>query len=97
MRTLAELRLGLAGAVGALATYAPDEFPKDLPGTYESATDFLRTDWHELRPKIKRDTDKIAFIDAKIQEAYAAFESGDKKKGRAALWEVYNLRLQTLR
>jgi hypothetical protein len=95
--SLSELLVDFAGSVGGLATYAPDEYP---PWSYRSyaneSADALEL-WARIKMKLKRDKDSVTFIDAKLEEGLVSFENGEKAKGRAAMWEIYNLGLRDFR
>ncbi len=65
--------------------------------TYESHMADLKELWSEIRRQITSDVEKVRFIDQKLQEMFAAFESGEKDKGRKAAWSIYNLKVETLR
>lgn len=94
---LVETLKDFAGAVSTAATHAPDEYPEWRYGNYNSTKADIEDLWLQIRAKLKRDTDKIAFIDEKLSEAFAAFDVGEKERGRKAMWAVYNLGLRELR
>jgi hypothetical protein len=89
----------LADFAGALtsATYAPDAYPVPEYVNYETNMADLRQLWGEIRPQVKQDVDKAAFIDGKLEEMFAAFEAGEKDKGRKAVLAIYNLDVEKLR
>lgn len=89
----------LADFAGALtsATDAPDGYPVWGYVTYESNMADLRVLWAEIREKLKRDQDKVGFIDEKLQEAFTAFDAGEKDKGVDAILSIYNLGVKKLR
>ena len=94
--SLVEKLKDFAGAL-ATATRAPDEYNPDLYVTYESNMADLKELWGDIRTRLKVDADKVAFIDEKLQEAFVAFESGEKQKGQQAIWTLYNLEVKALR
>lgn len=89
----------LADFAGALtsATDAPDGYPEWGYVTYESNMVDLKELWSEIRQKLKRDQDKVPFIDEKLQEAFVAFDAGEKEKGVDAILAIYNLGVKKLR
>lgn len=86
-----------AGAIGRAATVAPDEYPDWSYDNYEATRTDIQDLWSQIRSLVKRDADKVLFIEDKIAEAFAAFDSGDRERGRKAMWAVYNLGLSNLR
>ncbi|WP_459573319.1 hypothetical protein [Cupriavidus sp. 8B] len=89
---LADFAAALSGA-----TLAPDGYPKWGYVTYESNMADLKTLWAEIRPQLTRDIDRVALIDGKLSEMFAAFDAGDKERGRDAAWLMYNLKVKELR
>lgn len=101
--TLAEKLLDFSGAV-LTATDAPDDYSElrvelcgSMAGAYQENKSTVHEDWAEIRPRLKRDLDKVAFIDAKLKEGFDAFDRGDRKTGRKAMFDIYNLQLRKLR
>ena len=94
--SLNEKLLDFAGALTS-ATFAPDEYPSWGYVTYESNMADLKELWSEIRPKLKINVDKCEFIDHKLQEAFTAFEMGEKDKGLDAIMAIYNLNVSQLR
>jgi hypothetical protein len=92
-----ELLKDLSGSIGTAAAEAPDEYPDWGFITYESNRADIIDLWSKIRPRLRQDIDKITFIDAKLVEAFAALDAGDKEVGRKAMWVLYNLRLPALR
>lgn len=95
MASIEKLR-DFAGALTS-ATFAPDEYPSFGYVTYESNMADLKELWGEIRPKLKTDLNKAAFIDDKLQEAFAAFEANEKEAGQDAILAIYNLGVKRLR
>jgi hypothetical protein len=93
------LKEKLADFAGALssATSAPDDYPFPEYVNYQSNMTDLKELWAEIRPQLKHDVEKAGFIDDKLQEMFAAFEEGDKEKGRKAAWAIYNADVKKLR
>lgn len=93
--SLKEKLLDFEGALSS-ATDAPDEYPMPEYVNYDSNMADLKQLWGEIRPQIKRDRSQAEFIDAKLQEMFAAFEAGEKAKGRKAVMAIYNLDIKKL-
>lgn len=94
------LKEKLADFAGSLATamdYPPDDYPEWSYMTYETHMADLKELWAEIRVKLKKDVDRIGLIDAKLQEAFAAFDAKEKQKGKAAIAVIYNLEVKKLR
>lgn len=92
-----------SSVVGALDC-APDEYNPVLVESYGSMERTYKghkastiEDWAAVRSRLKRDIDKIEFIDAKLKEAFDAFDRCDKDVGRKAMLAIYNLQLKKLR
>lgn len=86
-----------AGALAIASTDAPDNYPAWSYNTYENNMADLRACWADIRPKLKRDADKVEFIDRMLQEAFAAFDNKDKETGSRAIFAIYNLGVKGLR
>ncbi|WP_454733428.1 MULTISPECIES: hypothetical protein [Cupriavidus] len=56
----------------------------------------LKALWAEIRPQLKNDLDRAAFIEGKLDEMFKAFDEGERERGRDAVWAIYNLRVQSL-
>src|SRR5437763_2595824 len=76
------------------ATHAPDDYPSWGYVTYENNMANLKQLWSEIRPKLKSNVDKRDFIEEKLQEAFTAFDAGEKDKGLDAIMAIYNLNLK---
>lgn len=94
--TINERLSDFAGALSS-ATDAPDEYPPGGYVTYESNMADLKELWGEIRLKLRRDLDKVQFIDDQLQKAFAAFTAGEKDNGRKAILSIYNLEVKKLR
>jgi hypothetical protein len=57
----------------------------------------LRELWSAIRPQLKRDLEQAEFVDTKLQEMFAAFDAGEKDKGRKAALALYNFDVNKLR
>ncbi len=73
------------------------EFWGDQEGAHAASVERLHEYWQALRPLIKRDVDKIPFIEERMQAALASFAHGKREPGRTLLMEIYNLPLRKLR
>lgn len=85
------------GAVGHAASYAPDEYPEWSYSSYASQKTDILDLWSKIFPRITKDVGQANFVDQKIKEAFAAFDDGDKARGRQALWDIYNAKPERLR
>jgi len=81
----------------SLATSAPDEYPSWGYVTYEGNMNNLRSIWSEIKPLIKVDVEKVDIIEEKMNEIFSSFDSGDRVRGRDAVWEIYNMKVKNLR
>jgi hypothetical protein len=86
-----------AGALAVAATDAPDDYPDWGYTTYESNMADIKVLWAEIRAKLKRDHEQVPFIDDKLQEAFTAFDAGEKERGSKAILAIYNLEVKKLR
>lgn len=86
-----------AGSLASATDYPPNDYPEWSSWTYETHMADLKELWAEIREKLKRDQDKVSFIDQKLQEAFAAFDAGEKEKGVSAILAIYNLQVKKLR
>lgn len=92
------------GSVLSIGLSAPDEYPEHIAElwggmaeAHEANMEILSKYWQALRPLIKRDVDKIPFIEERMQAALASFAEGKREPGRTLLLEIYNLPLRKLR
>lgn len=97
MASLSEKLLDFAGAISSAGTDAPDEYPEWSYRSFEADMSDIKELWSEIRPKLKQDVEKADFVDGKLQEAFAAFDAGEKEKGRKAMLAIYNLGIRTLK
>ena len=97
MKLSEALKLFKEDVVGATVR-APDNYPEwDKLGYAHHRSELLRH-WGEAKTRIVHDTDKVAFIDAKLAEALASFDRGERQPGQRLMFEIYNvLNLNTLR
>lgn len=86
----------LSCSISLATTNPPDEYPEWSAVTYETHMADLKELWSEIRPKLK-DLDQAEVVDGKLKEMIDAFDAGEKEKGRAAAWFLYNLDVNTLR
>lgn len=98
MKSLAETLMLFKDSVVMGTIDAPDKYPDWDTGGYRTHRANLVTLWSEIKPRIKRDLDKVAFIDAKLAEALASFDKGEREPGQSLMVEIYNvLNLNTLK
>lgn len=95
--SLSETLKDFAGSIATATTDAPDEYPEWSSWTYETHMGDLRELWAVIRPQLKRDLEQAEFVDGKLHEMIAAFDAGEKEKGRKAAWALYNSDLKQLR
>lgn len=85
--SLKETLADFSTEVAFCAMFAHDRYL--MPMSYEQNKANLLRYWSEAKGQLKRDADLIPAIDAQIEEMFAAFDSGDRKKGvdtAMALW-----------
>jgi hypothetical protein len=76
---------------------APDYYPDWHPGWQDHRSQLLKY-WSDVKPRIKQDLDKVAFIDTKLEQALASFDRGEREPGQSLMCEIYNvLNLNTLK
>lgn len=85
-----------AGSISTATGDAPDEYPDWSSWTYETHMADLRGLWAEIRPQLKN-LEQAALVNDKLLEMIDAFDAGEKEKGRAAAWFLYNLDVNKLR
>lgn len=87
----------LSSSITLATSLSPDEYPEDLPLTYESHKADIQELWEKVRPRLKRDLDKAEMLDRQLAAMFAAFEVGNKKLGRKIAWDIYNSKPEKLR
>lgn len=97
MMSLRENLDDLAGAIGAAAAMAPDEYDPGSYITYEFNMAEIRELWATARKKIKRNMDEADTLDGQLTAMFSAFQAGNKKLGRKIAWEIYNSKIENLR
>jgi hypothetical protein len=94
---LAEKLDNFNGAVSIAATDAPDRYPDWRSTDYvRNKADILNL-WSEIKPLLKRDLDKAAYVTQRLDEGFAALDAGNKEDGQQAMWDIYNLHPKKLR
>ena len=86
-----------AGSLATACNHAPDNYPSWSAWTYTTHMADLKELWTAIRPQLRRDLDQAAFIDAKLQEAFAAYDANQKEQGTDAILAIYNLDVKALR
>lgn len=98
--SLLEKLKDFAGQIATATTDAPDEYLLSQYG-YEDIYATHKTDiknlWSAIRPQLKRDLDQADWVEAQLQEMFAAFDTGEKERGRKAAWALYNADVTKLR
>lgn len=85
------------GSVTSATIWSPDAYPDWHAGWANHRADLLAL-WTDVKPRLKRDLDKVALIDQKLAEAFNSFDRGQREPGRSLMVEIYNvLNLNTLR
>lgn len=84
-------------SIGAAGSNAPDEYAEWSSWTYETHMTDIKGLWAFIRPQLKRDLEQAEFVDNKLQEMFAAFDAGEKDKGRKVAWALYNAEVVKLR
>lgn len=105
MITLEDILIDLSNGVLMASRSAPDEYPDfhvdwyggDMRSAYLSNKEVVLSDWAEARMLLKHDVDKVPLIDTKLQEAFAAFDRGERETGRRLMLEIYGFGLRKLR
>ena len=92
--SLRERLMDLAGSLASI-TKAPDGYPYFM--SYEGNKADIIALWAEIKPKLKRDLEQIQVIDLKLEEMFAAYDSGNVEGGRDAAWALYNMKVEKLR
>jgi hypothetical protein len=77
---------------------APNGYPEwDTPGYASHRADLVGL-WSEIKPRLKRDLDKAAYIDEHLTLAIASFDRGEREPGQSLMVKIYNvLNLNPLR
>jgi hypothetical protein len=98
--SLSETLQKFGDAIALATTDAPDEYllsQYGYEGLYQAHMADLKALWAAIRPQLKRDLEQAEFVDSKLQEMFAAFDAGEKDKGRKAAWALYNAEVTKLR
>lgn len=86
-----------AGGIALAASRAPDNYDEWTGWTYEAHMADLKELWSYIQPRLERDLDEARFVGGKFQEMIDAFEAGEKSRGRAAAWAIYNSDFRKMR
>lgn len=79
----------------ARATDAPDEYPNWSGATYETNMAELWALWKQIRPQLT-DSQRAEYVELRLTQMRSAFDSGDKARGRDAVWALRYLYVQGL-
>ena len=83
---------------GSLLLCVSSMNPKSMCyGLYEEKKSNVQRYWAAIKLKLKRDTDRIALIEALMNEMFCAFGSGDKDKGVLLAMALYDAQIEKLR
>lgn len=93
--SLKELLADFSTEVALCAMFAPDRYPMPSIHYEQNRTDMLRY-WSEAKGQLKRDAALIPAIDAQIEEMFAAFDSGDRKKGADTAMALWNRNIKQM-
>ena len=70
---------------------APDNYPDwNTLGYTRHRAELLRL-WGEVKPRIKHDIDKVAYIDEHLALAIASFDRGEREPGQSLMVKIYNV------
>lgn len=70
---------------------APDNYPEwNTLGYARHRSELLRL-WAEIKPRIKRDLDNVAYIDEHLTLAIASFDRGEREPGQSLMVKIYNV------
>jgi hypothetical protein len=76
----------------------PDNYPDWNTRAYAGHREDLLSLWSEIKPRLKRDLDKAAFVEEHLMLAIASFDRGEREPGQSLMVEIYNvLNLHKLR
>jgi hypothetical protein len=77
---------------------APDNYPDWNTRGYAGHRAELLELWAEIKPRLKRDLDKAAYIDEHLTQALESLDSGEREPGQSLMFKIYNvLNLNQLR
>jgi hypothetical protein len=98
MTSLAQTLLLFKDNVVGGTIRAPDNYPEwDTPGWASHREDLLSL-WADIKPRLKRDLDKVAYIDEHLALAIESFDRGEREPGQSLMVKIYNvLNLNQLR
>ena len=64
--------------------------PSNWVITLSHRAELLRL-WSEVKPRIKHDLDKVAYIDEHLTLAIASFDRGEREPGQSLMVKIYNV------
>lgn len=97
MASLRALLDNFAGALAYATTHMPDNYPDWFIDGYVTQKADLRDTWTAIQTRLKHTSpEQIAFISERLEAAFTAYEAGDNETGERALFDIYNLDVETL-
>jgi hypothetical protein len=77
---------------------APDNYPEWNTRRWAGHREDLLSLWADIKPRLKRDLDKVAYIDEHLALAIESFDRGEREPGQSLMVKIYNvLNLNQLR
>ena len=84
----------LSTEVAFCAMFAPDRYLVSMSDEKNKAE--ILQYWAEVKSQLQRDAALIPAIDAQIEEMFAAFDSGDRKKGADTAMALWNRNIKQM-
>jgi hypothetical protein len=91
MKSLAEALTLFRENVVRATIDAPDKYQDWDTGGYQAHRTLLMNFWSEIRPRIKHDLDKVAYIDDHLAKAIESFDRGEREPGQSLMFKIYNV------
>jgi hypothetical protein len=77
---------------------APDNYPEWNTRRWAGHREELLSLWADIKPRLKRDLDKVAYINEHLALAIESFDRGEREPGQSLMLKIYNvLNLNRLR
>jgi hypothetical protein len=91
MMSLAQtLTLFTENVVGGTIS-APDNYQEWDTLGWAGHREELLSLWADIKPRLKRDLDKVAYIDEHLALAIESFDRGEREPGQSLMVKIYNL------